>query len=130
MAKTYPDVCDSILETVGHTPLVRLHKVTRSVAPDVLAKVEFFNPGGSVKDRIGISIIEDAERSGQLKPGGTIIEATSGNTGVGLAIAAAVKGYKCIFVMPDKMSDEKVSRRVPTSAAIARWPNTDRKSVV
>ncbi|MCL6511712.1 MAG: cystathionine beta-synthase [Anaerolineae bacterium] len=108
MAKTYPDVCDSILETVGHTPLVRLHKVTRSVAPDVLAKVEFFNPGGSVKDRIGISIIEDAERSGQLKPGGTIVEATSGNTGVGLAIAAAVKGYKCIFVMPDKMSDEKI----------------------
>ena len=108
MARTYPDVRDSILETVGRTPLVRLRKVTRGVAPDVLAKVEFFNPGGSVKDRIGISIIEDAERSGQLKPGGTIVEATSGNTGVGLAIAAAVKGYRCIFVMPDKMSDEKI----------------------
>ncbi len=106
--KTYPDVCDSIVDTIGHTPLVRLHKVTRSVAPDVLAKVEYFNPGGSVKDRIGIAIIEDAERTGKLKPGGTIVEATSGNTGVGLAIAAAVKGYKCIFVMPDKMSDEKI----------------------
>lgn len=108
MATTYPDVRDSILETIGHTPLVRLKKVVRGVAPDVLAKIEYFNPGGSVKDRIGIAIIEDAERAGKLKPGGTIVEATSGNTGVGLAIAAAVKGYKCIFVMPDKMSDEKI----------------------
>ncbi len=106
--KTYPDVRDSIVDTIGNTPLVRLHKVTRGIAPDVLAKIEYFNPGGSVKDRIGISIIEDAERSGTLKPGGTIVEATSGNTGVGLAIAAAVKGYKTIFVMPDKMSDEKI----------------------
>ncbi len=105
---TYPDVRDSIIDTIGKTPLVRLHKVTRGVAPDVLAKVEYFNPGGSVKDRIGISIIEDAEKNGTLKPGGTIVEATSGNTGVGLAIAAAVKGYKTIFVMPDKMSDEKI----------------------
>lgn len=106
--RTYPDVRDTILDTIGHTPLVRLHKVTRGVAPDVLAKVEYFNPGGSVKDRIGVSIIEAAERSGQLKPGGTIVEATSGNTGIGLAMAAAVKGYKCILVMPDKMSDEKI----------------------
>ncbi|MCS7055228.1 MAG: cystathionine beta-synthase [Thermoflexales bacterium] len=106
--KMYPDVRDSIVDTIGRTPLVRLRKVTRGVAPDVLAKVEYFNPGGSVKDRIGIAIIEDAERTGKLKPGGTIVEATSGNTGVGLAIAAAVKGYKCIFVMPDKMSDEKI----------------------
>jgi cystathionine beta-synthase len=106
--KTYPDVRDSIVDTIGHTPLVRLHKVTRGVAPEVLAKIEYFNPGGSVKDRIGIAIIEDAERSGSLKPGGTIVESTSGNTGVGLAIAAAVKGYKTIFVMPDKMSDEKI----------------------
>ena len=105
--KTYPDARNSILETIGRTPLVRLNKVTRGVAPDVLAKVEYFNPGGSVKDRIGVSIIEDAECSGRLKPGGTIVEATSGNTGVGLAMAAAVKGYKCIFVMPDKMSEEK-----------------------
>ncbi|MFN4294567.1 MAG: cystathionine beta-synthase [Thermoflexales bacterium] len=106
--RNYPDVRDSIVDTIGRTPLVRLRKVTRGVAPDVLAKVEYFNPGGSVKDRIGIAIIEDAERAGKLKPGGTIVEATSGNTGVGLAIAAAVKGYKCIFVMPDKMSDEKI----------------------
>jgi cystathionine beta-synthase len=106
--KTYPDVRDSIVDTIGRTPLVRLHKVTRGVAPDVLAKIEYFNPGGSVKDRIGIAIIEDAEKTGKLKPGGTIVEATSGNTGVGLAIAAAVKGYKTIFVMPDKMSDEKI----------------------
>jgi len=106
--KSYPGVRNSIIETIGNTPLVRLNKVTRGVAPDVLAKIEYFNPGGSVKDRIGISIIEDAEKSGRLKPGGTIVEATSGNTGVGLAIAAAVKGYKTIFVMPDKMSDEKI----------------------
>ncbi|MCL4298280.1 MAG: cystathionine beta-synthase [Anaerolineae bacterium] len=98
----------NILSTIGGTPLVRLNRVTRGVQPAVLAKIEFFNPGGSVKDRIGPAIIAEAERTGQLKPGGTIVEATSGNTGVGLAIAAAIKGYKCIFVMPDKMSDEKI----------------------
>ncbi len=103
-----PRVLHNILEALGNTPLVRLHSVTRGVAPEVLAKVEFFNPGGSVKDRIGLAIIEDAERSGKLKPGGTIVEATSGNTGVGLAIAAAIKGYKTVFVMPDKMSEEKI----------------------
>lgn len=102
------EVYDTILDAIGHTPLVRLHSVARDVSCDVLAKVEFFNPGGSVKDRIGPTIIADAEHSGRLKPGGTIVEATSGNTGVGLAIAAAVKGYKCIFVMPDKMSQEKI----------------------
>src|SRR6476660_3729553 len=105
----YPDVQDSILDTIGHTPLVKLNRVTRGVAPTVLAKVEFFNPGGSVKDRIGVSIIEEAERSGRLKPGGTIVESTSGNTGMGLAIVAAIKGYRCIFVMPDKMSNEKIA---------------------
>lgn len=99
---------ENILSTIGQTPLVRLNRITRGLKPTVLAKVEFFNPGGSVKDRIGPAIIADAERSGRLKPGGTIVEATSGNTGVGLAIAAAIKGYKCIFVMPDKMSDEKI----------------------
>ena len=99
---------DSILHTIGDTPLVRLNSVTTGLPCIVLAKVEFFNPGGSVKDRIGFPIIEDAERSGKLKPGGTIVEATSGNTGVGLAIAAAIKGYRCIFVMPDKMSQEKI----------------------
>jgi cystathionine beta-synthase len=98
----------SILQTIGHTPLVRLNSVVDDLACAIYAKVEFFNPGGSVKDRIGPAIIEDAERSGRLRPGGTIIESTSGNTGVGLAIAAAIKGYKCIFVMPDKMSQEKI----------------------
>ena len=99
---------DSVLETIGWTPLIRLHRVTRGVRTPVYAKAEFFNPGGSVKDRIGMPIIERAEREGQLKPGGTIVEGTSGNTGVGLAIAAALKGYRCIFTMPDKMSQEKV----------------------
>ncbi|GAB4197867.1 MAG: cystathionine beta-synthase [Roseiflexaceae bacterium] len=102
------EIKDSILDAIGNTPLVRLTKLARGVRPQVLAKVEFLNPGGSVKDRIGIAMIEAAEREGRLKPGGTIVEGTSGNTGVGLAIAAAIKGYKTIFVMPDKMSDEKI----------------------
>lgn len=101
-------VYENILETMGNTPLVRLNKVVDGLTPNLWAKVEFFNPGGSVKDRIGTFIIEDAERSGILKPGGTIVESTSGNTGVGLAIVAAIKGYKTVFVMPDKMSDEKI----------------------
>ena len=105
---TAMQVHDSIMQTIGNTPLVRLNSVAADLRCQVLAKVEFFNPGGSVKDRIGPAIIEDAERRGVLKPGGTIVESTSGNTGVGLAIAAAVKGYKCIFVMPDKMSQEKI----------------------
>ena len=102
------DIKDSITATIGNTPLVRLNSVTDDLACTILAKVEFFNPGGSVKDRIGPDIIADAEQSGRLKPGGTIVEATSGNTGVGLAIGAALKGYRCIFVMPDKMSQEKI----------------------
>ena len=97
----------NIVETIGWTPLVRLNRVTPSVRTPVYAKAEVFNPGGSVTDRIGIAMIEAAERAGQLKPGGLVVEATSGNTGVGLAIAAAVKGYRCIFTMPDKMSQEK-----------------------
>ncbi|MCE7937546.1 cystathionine beta-synthase [bacterium] len=103
-----PGVRDNIVETIGGTPLVRLHGVARGVRADVLAKVESFNPGGSVKDRIGLNIVEAAEREGRLRPGGTIVEPTSGNTGVGLAIVAALRGYKTIFVMPDKMSDEKI----------------------
>jgi cystathionine beta-synthase len=99
---------DSVLETIGWTPLIRLHRVTRGIRTPVYGKAEFFNPGGSVKDRIGLPIIEKAERDGTLRPGGTIVEGTSGNTGVGLAIAAALKGYRCIFTMPDKMSQEKV----------------------
>ena len=99
----------TVLDLVGNTPLVRLQKVARNVQPTVVAKLEYMNPGGSVKDRIGMRMIERAEREGKLKPGGTIVEPTSGNTGVGLAIAAALKGYRCIFVMPDKMSQEKIS---------------------
>jgi cystathionine beta-synthase len=103
------EVLDSFLDAVGNTPLVRLRRVTQGVKPTILAKLEMLNPGGSVKDRIGIRMIEAAERAGRLKPGGTIVEPTSGNTGHGLAIAAAIRGYRCIFVMPDKMSQEKVS---------------------
>src|ERR687886_384080 len=102
-------VLDSFLDAMGNTPLVRLRRVTQGVLPTVLAKLEMLNPGGSVKDRIGLRMIERAEREGLLKPGGTIVEPTSGNTGHGLAIAAAIKGYRCIFVMPDKMSQEKIS---------------------
>jgi len=98
----------NVLETIGWTPLIRLNRVTEGVRTPVYGKAEFFNPGGSVKDRIGIAIIEDAERRGDLRPGGIIVEGTSGNTGVGLAIAAAIKGYRCIFTLPDKMSSEKV----------------------
>ncbi len=103
-----PKYYNTVLETIGNTPLVRLNHVAVSLRCIVLAKLEFMNPGGSMKDRIGLNMIEAAEQEGRLKPGGTIVEATSGNTGVGLAIAAAIKGYKCIFVMPDKMSLEKV----------------------
>ncbi|HET9002624.1 MAG TPA: pyridoxal-phosphate dependent enzyme [Gemmatimonadaceae bacterium] len=98
----------SVLDTIGWTPLIRLNRVTKGIRTPVYGKAEFFNPGGSVKDRIGLPIIERAEKDGSLKPGGTIVEGTSGNTGVGLAIAAALKGYRCIFTMPDKMSQEKV----------------------
>jgi cystathionine beta-synthase len=98
----------NVIDTIGWTPLIRLNSVTRGIRTPVYAKAEFFNPGGSVKDRIGLPIIERAEREGKLKPGGTIVEGTSGNTGVALAIAAALRGYRCIFTMPDKMSQEKV----------------------
>ncbi len=99
---------ETILGTMGNTPLVRLNKITRGFKGHYFAKVETFNPGSSVKDRIGIGIIEEAEQEGRLRPGGTVVEATSGNTGLGLAIAAAVKGYKTVFTMPDKMSIEKI----------------------
>jgi cystathionine beta-synthase len=98
----------SVLETVGWTPLIRLARLGSGVRTPIYGKAEYVNPGGSVKDRIGLAIIEDAERRGELRPGGTIVEGTSGNTGVGLAIAAALKGYRCVFTMPDKMSQEKV----------------------
>lgn len=99
---------ENILETIGQTPLVKLNKVTRSLKGTILAKVETTNPGNSTKDRMALRMIEDAEKSGLLKPGGTIIEGTSGNTGLGLAIAAAVKGYHCIFTTTDKQSQEKI----------------------
>src|SRR5256885_106817 len=105
MAREYP----SVLDLVGETPIVRLDSVGRDVEARLLAKLEYLNPGGSVKDRIGMAMIEKAEGEGKLRPGGTIVEPTSGNTGVGLAIAAAQRGYRCIFVMPDKMSQEKIS---------------------
>jgi cystathionine beta-synthase len=98
----------NILDVIGNTPLVRLNRVARGLKPTLLAKLEYLNPGGSVKDRIGIAMLEAAEKAGSIKPGGTIIEGTSGNTGMGLALAAAIKGYQCIFTMPDKMSQEKI----------------------
>jgi cystathionine beta-synthase len=105
MAREYPGV----LDLVGGTPIVRLDRISRDVPGTILAKLEYLNPGGSVKDRIGLAMIEAAERDGRLRPGGTIVEPTSGNTGAGLAMAAAIKGYRCIFVMPDKMSNEKIA---------------------
>lgn len=100
-------VYSSLLETIGHTPIVKLNRVIQGSKHNFYAKLEYFNPGGSVKDRVAVAIVEEAEKRGHLKPGGVIIEATSGNTGLGLAMVAAIKGYKCIFVMPDKISEEK-----------------------
>ncbi len=101
-------ICDNVLEAIGNTPMIRLNHVTKGVKAKVYAKVETFNPGNSIKDRMALKMVEDAEKAGLLKPGGTIIEGTSGNTGMGLAIAAIVKGYKCIFTTTDKQSKEKV----------------------
>ena len=103
------DVADSVLDLIGDTPLVRLKRVGRGLTCDLVAKMETTNPGGSVKDRPAVAMVDAAERDGLLKPGGTIVEPTSGNTGVGLAIVAAQRGYRCIFVMSDKMSEEKVA---------------------
>ncbi len=102
------DIRNNILETIGNTPLIRLNKITRDLPCTVLAKVEYFNPGNSIKDRMALKMVEVAEQDGRLKPGGTIIECTSGNTGMGLALAAVVKGYKCIFTTTDKQSKEKI----------------------
>ena len=119
-------VHENILGTIGNTPMVKLSRLTRGLPCQVLAKLEFFNPGGSVKDRIALPILEAYERSGELLPGGTVVEATSGNTGVALAIACALKGYQAIFVVPDKMSQEKIqllrafgARVVITPTAVA-----------
>src|SRR6476646_7014325 len=108
LADTHLDVKDSILDAIGGTPLVRLSRLGAGLTPQIVAKVESMNPGGSIKDRIAVALIEAAEREGKLTPGGTIVEPTSGNTGTGLAIAARLKGYRVIAVMPDKMSKEKI----------------------
>ncbi|MGI8416531.1 MAG: pyridoxal-phosphate dependent enzyme, partial [Nakamurella sp.] len=98
---------NSVIDLVGGTPLVKLNALTKGLKPLVLAKVEYVNPGGSVKDRIAVKMIDAAEKSGELKPGGTIVEPTSGNTGVGLALVAQQRGYHCVFVCPDKVSEDK-----------------------
>lgn len=115
---------EKILEAIGHTPLVRLNRVAAGLKVLMLAKMEYLNPGGSVKDRIGLSMVEKAEKLGLLKPGGTIVEATAGNTGVGLALAAAVKGYRCIFVLPDKMSQDKVDLLKAYGAEVVITPTS------
>src|SRR6266581_402798 len=126
-------VHESLIELFGNTPLVRLRKVTRGLriaaageagAPQVLAKVEYFNPGGSVKDRIALRMVEAAEASGELRPGGTIVEPTSGNTGIALAIVAAEKGYKCLFVSPDKVGQDKISVLRAYGAEVVVCPTT------
>jgi cystathionine beta-synthase len=118
-------IYDSVLDAIGDTPLIRLNRVGKSLLPsgvELLAKCEFFNAGGSVKDRIGRQMVLDAEASGRIKPGDTLIEPTSGNTGIGLALASAVKGYKCIITMPEKMSKEKVDVLKALGAEIIRTP--------
>ncbi|MDQ6692856.1 MAG: cystathionine beta-synthase [Chloroflexota bacterium] len=116
------EVYDDILQTIGNTPIVRLNKLNRALRPTMLAKLEMFNPGNSVKDRIGIRMIRVAEEKGLLKKGGTIVEPTSGNTGTGLAIAAAILGYKCVFIMPDKVSQEKISLLKAYGAEVVTTP--------
>lgn len=115
-------ICDSIMEAIGETPLVRINKLASDLECEVLAKCEFFNAGGSVKDRIGKQMVEDAEKSGRIKPGDTLIEPTSGNTGIGIALAAATKGYRCIICLPEKMSKEKVDVLKALGAEIVRTP--------
>ncbi|OFZ19617.1 MAG: pyridoxal-5'-phosphate-dependent protein subunit beta [Bdellovibrionales bacterium GWB1_55_8] len=115
---------ENVLQVVGNTPIVRLNRITQGLAANFYAKLEFMNPGGSVKDRIGLAMIEDAEKRGLIRPGGTIVEATSGNTGVGLALAAAIKGYKCIFVLPDKMSSEKIRNLRSFGAKVVVTPSS------
>ncbi len=116
------NICENILETIGNTPLVKINSITRDLPCTVLAKVETFNPGNSIKDRMALKMIEDAEKDGRLKPGGVIIEGTSGNTGMGLAIAAIIKGYKCIFTTTDKQSHEKVDALKALGAEVIVCP--------
>src|SRR5258706_15495312 len=121
-SRTIKGVKTNVLKTIGNTPIVQLNAVCRGLTSQFFVKLEYLNPGGSVKDRVGLHIIETAEKEGQIKSGGTIVEATSGNTGVGLAIAAAIKGYKCIFVMPDKMSQEKIQNLRAFGAKVVVTP--------
>src|SRR6476660_3040136 len=116
------NVFNDILETIGRTPLVRINRLTRGVPGTVYAKIETTNPGNSIKDRMAVKMIEDAEKAGLLKPGGTIIEGTSGNTGMGLAIAAVIKGYKCVFTTTDKQSKEKMDAMKAFGAEVIVWP--------
>ncbi len=118
-----PKIYNSILETIGDTPMVKLNKITQNSQHQFFAKVEYFNPSGSTKDRIGLAMIEAAEKRGEVTPGGTIVEATAGNTGMGLALAAAIKGYKCIFVLPEKMSEEKRAMLRAYGARVIVTPN-------
>jgi cystathionine beta-synthase len=118
------DVHDSILDLIGHTPLVRLGRVAAGLAPTVLAKLESFNPGGSAKDRIALRMIDAAERAGHLRPGGTIVEPTSGNTGVGLALVAQQRGYRCVFTCPDKVSPDKIAVLRAYGARVVVCPST------
>jgi cystathionine beta-synthase len=122
MTALTPDIRANVIDALGHTPLVRFNRLAKGIRTPIAAKLEMMNPGGSVKDRIGIRMIEEAERKGWLRPGGTIVEPTSGNTGVGLAIAAAVKGYSCIFVMPDKVAPEKVALLRAYGAQVVTTP--------
>src|SRR5436309_8294688 len=115
---------ENILQSIGRTPLVRLRQLGQGLAVPVYVKVEAMNPGGSIKDRVAVAMIAEAERRGHLRPGGTIIEATAGNTGVGLAMVAAVKGYRCIFVLPDKMSAEKISLLKAYGAEVVITPTS------
>ena len=117
-------VADDLMELVGNTPLLRLGRIGRDVKPQIIAKLEYMNPGGSVKDRIALGMVEAAEREGKLKPGGTIVEPTSGNTGVGLAIVAARKGYKCVFVVPDKVAQDKIALLRAYGAEVVVCPTT------
>ena len=119
-----PRITSSILAAIGRTPLIRLRNLAQDVPAQVLVKLEALNPGGSIKDRVGVAMVDEAERQGWLRPGGTIIEATAGNTGVGLALAAAVKGYRCIFVLPDKMSGEKIRLLKAYGAEIVITPTS------
>src|SRR5687767_2655181 len=122
MTRGQEEILDSICDVVGETPMVRLSRIGRDLPCELVGKLEFLNPGGSVKDRIGVKMLLDAEKSGRIKPGDTLIEPTSGNTGIGLALAAAVKGYKLIITMPEKMSKEKQVVLEALGATIVRTP--------